>query len=84
MTGRNSSSWFAQGLIAEAYQDLRSAQQLYSRVQAEPLRDEDPASSYNLAKRRLKRLERLGSPPPKGKWRARFQPGLYGRSREGL
>jgi hypothetical protein len=65
MTGPNSSSWFAQGLIAEAYQDIRSAQLLYGRVQAEPLRDEDPASSYNLARRRLERLDRPGSPPHK-------------------
>jgi tetratricopeptide (TPR) repeat protein len=52
----NSSTWFAQGLIAEAYGDAKSAQLDYSRVQPDPLRDEDPASPFNLAKRRLKRL----------------------------
>jgi hypothetical protein len=61
MTAPDSSTWFAQGLIAEAYKDTRSAQLFYSRVQADPLRDEDPASSYNLARRRAQKL----GPPPK-------------------
>jgi tetratricopeptide (TPR) repeat protein len=53
MTTPNSSAWFAQALIAEAYGDSKSARLYLSRVKHETARDDDPGSSFNLARRRL-------------------------------
>ncbi|HEY2398911.1 MAG TPA: hypothetical protein VGI23_01085 [Steroidobacteraceae bacterium] len=52
----DAATWFARGLIAEAYGDVKSATSYYQRVQANPIRDADPVSSYNLAQRRLEKL----------------------------
>jgi tetratricopeptide (TPR) repeat protein len=56
MAAPDSATWFAQGLIAEAYGDVQSAALYYRRVQADPIRDADPVSTYNLAQRRLEKL----------------------------
>jgi hypothetical protein len=58
MRAADSSSWFAQGLMAEAYRDTQSAQLYFSRVQRDPAHDDDPASVFNLAQRRLEKLSR--------------------------
>jgi hypothetical protein len=55
MAAPNSAVWFAQGLIAEAYGDAKSAAVYYGRAQPDPIRDVDPVSTYNLAQRRLAR-----------------------------